>query len=299
MISRGGNILHTWQSGAKNGISFAELVERPPEMGGGRLAIIGFNSRAKTQYAGALCAFDVGGDLDRPAWSGHIETQEILPELLARDFTGEQFSASRAIVADVFPDRPGEEVVVAHMHGPYSACVIRIYDLNGETLFQAWQDGGVNSSYWMSDAELLVFSGLDARAYWDERGHPEVLEAHPVVVFAVRPELGYTGTQWLNEGNDKTVRWYKCILPPESSDDFREGKLFPPAASEEPGRNVRLTLMFAEAENAIMSWLIDENGVEQRDMRVINDPYKRAGDTLPPPDRFYLGELPPIVSPPE
>ena len=298
LLSAIGGVLHTWESDAEGGIAFAKLVERPAELGGSPLVLLGFGHDRANPLSGSWCAFDVDGDFTTPVWSRRVQTEDLLPELLDRDFTGEQFSVQWCMMADIFPERSGDEIVVTYKHGPYSAGVIRIYDLTGELLFQLWQDGGVSSSpYWMSDAELLVFSCLDARAYWDERGFPEVQEAHPMVVFGVKPRAGHIAREWMTTTGqaDEIVPWYKCILPPESSDDFSGGRLVPPAASEEPGRNVRLTLMFAEAENAIMSWLIDENGVEQREMRVINDPYKRAGDTLPPPEKFYLGDLPPIV----
>ncbi len=301
LVSVAGETLHRWRSEAKGGIAFAELIERPPELGGGTLAIIAYTQNDRSVLQGSLSAFHIQGDLDEPVWSNRVETEDILPELITREFTGQQFGVRHSKPVDIFSEYPGQEIVVAFMHGPYSASVIRIYDLRGELLFQLWQDGGTNSSYWMSDAEVLVFSALDARAYWDERGFPEVLAAHPMVVFGVKPRAGHIAHEWLaTTGTDnEIVPWYKCILPPEASDFFGSRKLLRPISSDEPGRHVRLDLQSRDVSNAAISWLIDENGVEQRDMRVINDAYKRAGDTLPPLEKFYLGDLPPIIPSPE
>ena len=297
LVSIAGATLHKWETDAKGGIAFAELVGRPPETGGGKLAIIGFTQAFdESALQGSLTAFDIQGELDEPVWSRRIETKDILAELLARKFTGQEFGVHFSKSVDVFPEYPGPEIVVAFKHGPYSAGVIRIYDLEGELLFQLWQDGGVNSSYWMSDAKLLVFSGLDARAYWDERGFPEVQAAHPSVVFGVKPRAGYIAHEWIapTGPDDEIVSWYKCILPPEASDFFGLRILSRPLASDDPGRHVRLHLPIREMDGAGINWLIDEHGKEVPDVRVLTDRYKRSMDQLPPPKKFYLGDLPPI-----
>ncbi len=297
LVSAAGETLHTWRSEAERGITSAELVKRPAESGGGKLAIIGFAENDSSAWQGSLSAFNIQGDLDQPVWSKRVETEDILPELIAHKYTGQQFGVYFSKSVDIFPEYPGQEIVVSFKHSPKSPTVIRIYDLQGELLFQLWQDGGVSSSYWMSDAELLVFSALDAQVYWDERGFPEVQASHPLVVLGVKPRAGYIAHDWIaNMGPDnEIVPWYNCILPPEASDLFSERILRHPLSSEEPGRHVRLHLRLSEMYSAGMSWLIDEHGKEVPDARVLSDPYKRSMDTLPPPKKFYLGDLPPII----
>ncbi len=136
LVSVAGDTLHTWRSETDNGIRFAELVERPPELGGGKLALLGYTQNDRSALQSSLTAFNIQGDLDEPVWSKRVETEDILPELLARDFTGQQFGAQFSKLVDVFPEYPGPEIVVVFKHGPYSAGVIRIYDLTGELLFQ-------------------------------------------------------------------------------------------------------------------------------------------------------------------
>ena len=172
--SQDGDTLHTWRSQAEGGITSAELVNRPAGSGGSKLVILGFTEKDRSALQGSLSAFDIHGDMDEPIWSRRVETKDLLPELLDNDYTGQQFSANLVEAVDIFTEYPGSEIVVTFTHSPKSPTVIRIYDLKGELMFQLWQDGGVGSSYWMSDAELLVFTALDAQVYWDERGfrHP-------------------------------------------------------------------------------------------------------------------------------
>jgi len=157
----------------------------------------------------------------------------------------------------------------------------------------------------MSDAELLVFTCLDATAYWDERNHTEVKEAYPRIVFAVHPEPGHLGRRWINDSSSDEkglVRWWRCILPPAASDVFPHLELISPLPGEDRGRFVRLRLQIdgpdAPDMPQDMSWLIDETGVEVRSGRVLADSYKRANAAgqAPDPNIVYLGDLPPIVS---
>ena len=145
---------------------------------------------------------------------------------------------------------------------------------------------------------MLVFTALDAQVYWDERGFPEIQAPHPLVIFGVKPQAGHIAHDWIvNMGPDnEIVPWYKCILPPEASDLIGSRILYRPNPSEDPGRHVRLSLPLREMDGAHMSWLIDEYGNQDPDYRELTDRYKRSRDRLPPPKKFYLGELPPIIS---
>ena len=119
-----------------------------------------------------------------------------------------------------------------------------------------------------------------------------------MVVFGVKPLVGHIGHKWIATSGpaDEIVPWYKCILPPETSDLFGQRRLLRPVPSDVPGRHVRLDLPMIGMDGSGISWLIDEHGNEVPDARVVADAYKRNLDTLPPPKRFYLGDLPPVIS---
>ena len=69
------------------------------------------------------------------------------------------------------------------------------------------------SMHWMSEANLLVFSGDNAEVYWEARGHPGLKATYPYVVFAISPTLGLISTEYLrtdgkNEEGGPVPVWY-------------------------------------------------------------------------------------------
>ena len=302
-----GGVLNAWRAEHPSEITFAELVDRSPELGGGRLVVLGFNQAQTSPFAGSLCAFDTEGDYKTPLWVRRIGTEEILPPLRqAGGHVGVQFGPNWGKLLDVFPERPGREIVVSFQHTPYSACVIRIYDLTGTLLYQVWQDGGVGPCYWMSDAELLVFVGLNGEAPWDRRGYPETREIDPRVVFAVRPRLNFIAQDWLRPapgGDPLNPVWYRCLLPPDAVDHIDGWTVKASLPPHDPGCSVCLSLVVSKDIEAGVSWTINAAGEEVISSRVVSDEYNRnqklpEGDPkrLPAPSYFKIGDLPPIVS---
>ena len=223
--------------------------------------MLGFSGAYENPYPNALCAFDVGRDLDNPTWSDRIEARDLLPSIIERDRVGQSFNVSWAAVADVFPERPGREIV-AVFGCVYSQRVIRIYDLSGAVLYQFWHDGSLTQCYWMSKARLLVFVGLNSEAYWEQRGEEHVGRHYPIVVFAVRPTLGFIADEYLpstpGEGPSSPV-WYKCVLPPRQSGELDWWALGRPIGGD-AGRSAHFALTVSRAQGASVGWNIDEFG---------------------------------------
>jgi len=173
LMTLGGNNPHTWTSEVQNGIAFAELVERPAEFGGGKLALIGYHPNHTGPFRKALCAYEVKGDLDKPIWHYRVATKDLpLPLQDSRQFVGEQFTINICQIENVFPDHehPGDEIV-AVFGSIKSQRLIRIYDMSGSLLYQVWHDGAVGRPKWMSDARLLVFTGDNHQNAYDEQGN--------------------------------------------------------------------------------------------------------------------------------
>ncbi|MCZ6735837.1 MAG: hypothetical protein O7C65_08615, partial [Planctomycetota bacterium] len=304
LMSLGNNIIHTWRTESERGISFAQLVQRPPELGGRRLAIIGFSQRYTAAVSGSLCAYPANGDRTTPIWVRRIAENDLPTAAKDHGYKADAFSVKWCDVQDVFPGpkHPGLEVIADYQHGPGSACAVRIYDLNGELLYQIWHDGSLGRGYWMSEPGLLVLCGLNSEAYWAERGHPEVKEAHPIVLFALRPQLGHIATRMTTPslgGNTATLAWYKCLMPPRSSDLFRNGEVTAPLPRHDPAYLVRFGATLATNPPAgRLSWVLEQTGAEVPGTRQTTDPWKLDPEA-PDPDIFYLGDLPPIISTPE
>ncbi len=308
LLSYSGRSLREWGGGAKS-IRFAKLVGRPVELGGGRLALLGFSfdPLRRNRFSGSLCAFDADGDLEEPVWQRHVEPGTPLPDPFGRGHVAEEFGVGRCWLFDVFPNQPGLEIVVIHPHAVRSQSFIRIYDLRGKLLYQVWHDGTAQSCYWMSDAELLVFAGSDATVNWGSGGKPLTTGADPLVVFAVRPSLGHIVQDYAHRfrGNDDTsLAWCKYLHLRDRSVDIEDGYgllLGPVYGTPDIGRHVRVNLLFtSEDPGATVSWDLDEFGVEAPEPRVVGDAYQRNQllpdddpEKLPDPDGFHLGERSP------
>ena len=300
LLSVTGNELYVWVVEPPGKIKSAELVGRPREYGGGKLAVLGFRGRNRYAAPGALCAFDTKGDLSTPVWANRVEGAEVPASAPEREYHDDSFCPEILTIADIFPEHPGREIVAVHTYLPHSQCAVRVYGVEGATLYQVWQDGGVapRGTYWMPHPGLLVFSGLHGTALWSERGYPEVDYPYPQVIFSVRPEMNAVGTEFLGTtpgtGPLKPV-WHRCLLPPDLAGTVHLRLDFPVAAYD-PARYVRLFLNTGTGRrDKGFSWTLDEHGEIVSDAQVVDD-YCKGDKALPDPGLFRLGPLPPIVS---
>ena len=302
LVSIAGATLHKWETDAKDGIAFAELVERPAEHGGGHLALIGFSSAYENSYPGQLCAFDMSNDRDLPIWTARITDDDLLPEHIEHGYKSEGVGVIWCDVQDVFADRdhPGSEVIVCYQHGPGSACAVRIYDLSGELLYQIWHDGALSRGYWMTGPGRLVLQGTNSESPWSARGYDDV-QGFPLVVLAVEPKIGHiaeASTTTTPGGDTETLAWYKCLWPPPPSADVFGSDPLPltaPYPGEDPARFVRFNITLTANPRARLSWLLDQAGTAVPGTRATTDGWK-LDTTAPDPDIFSLADLPPIVS---
>jgi predicted Ser/Thr protein kinase len=299
--SEGGRTLHLWDAGTKNGIIDAKLLRRDAAFGGGRLVLVAFSeeheaglSSYPAAWAGLLCAFDASRPAE-PLWTNHVA---LLPELrYAAPISGglDEFRPGLLGIADVFPERPGQEIILVSYHRPYSPTAIQVLDQSGELLYEAWHDGYLHSMHWMPGARLLVLAGSDADGRWDERGEPARTHTYPQVVMAIRPRLGESGLLFSAHPRSGAVRpaWYHALLPGELTDHLREPlRVGGPYVGSRTGRLVQVTASAAgelHGEIPQVHWIFDEAGgvVET----VVSTPWKRAAG-LPRAESLYFG-LPP------
>jgi hypothetical protein len=266
LYSRMDSELFTWSTHDEGTICLAELAERPDGWGGGKVVVLGFSWEADPPHRGRLCIFDAGGPYDRPLHSLTVEQSELdaLPEDFwprpshepRRPYRSEGFSVKTGALIDVFTDHehPGPEIIAYHEHCPGSQGVLRIYNLRGEVLFQAWQDGGIYNVYWLAEAGLLVCSAFKGDQDRSEHGRP-IRGNHPVVLFAIRPVAGETRNGWIHpfapgdrprfkgdtwKGEWYRPAWYKLPCPLEWADVSASGlRLYRPnLPGFSPGRFV-------------------------------------------------------------
>jgi hypothetical protein len=300
LLSSAGKVLHRWTVERPDSIPFAALVERPPELGGGRLAVVAFSEALSHTRPRSLRAFEAS-DLEKPLWEGRVSSDAPLPDPHERGYTGEVFRIHMVELADVFEGIPGEEIIVGYVASHRSQSIIRIYDLRGRVVYQFWHDGNPSHCRWLAEARLLVFLARNAEVPGERRGLRMGQNVHPIVLFAVRPIVGDVHEAFLKpsprDGMPSAV-WYRCLYPT----DVVPAPVMLQGVTRARGRaGVRLRIR-VHHEIGGLSWVTDEHGREIPGTRVIADRYKRnlrghpKGDSqrLPDPNDFHLGPLPPI-----
>lgn len=211
LISFGGRPIHSWSTNRGNNICLASLAERPEEWGGGRVVVLGFAAADDLPYSRLLCAFDENGPYDVPLWERTVDQDYIdrMPDGAwprpanepDRQYTSHGFSLTNVWLADVFPgdEHPGIEIIAFHMHNPGSQGALRIYNLNGDVLFHAWQDGGVAGFHHFKASGTLAFIANKGDKDADEyQARDEMDRNHPTVVFGIRPEAGTISNGWIH-----------------------------------------------------------------------------------------------------
>jgi hypothetical protein len=286
----------------KDGITTAQLVRGSAGADVPDIALIGFAAKDSGPQRGSLCAFPIRGDYDQPLWIARITNADIRTTPFSADYKEAEFSIGCARALDIFPDRPGTEIVAIHAHGPYSARVLRIYDLNGDLLYQLWHDGDLHPPLWMPGRRMLLLGGRNQRARWHERGQGEY-RSYPLILFAVRPAVGRISNSWVSPtatGADETLVWYQCFLPAAGSDRFQDPSLLPPMPGDDPAGVLRFRLRLGRNPQATVSWLVDDRGNIMPETWIADDTYnpERAQDNpAPDPAIFRLGSLPAIALP--
>jgi hypothetical protein len=273
-------------------------VERPDEFGGGRLEIVSMASGLGPGLDGNLCAFCIGA-LDEPEWVARIsdeppERNELLSGPLSGSYTIEVY-----YTRDVFPQSPGDEIICLYHDWTWSASVLRIYDLRGKVLFEAWHNGWLHSAEWFPALGVLVASGVNSDAMRYQRGEHGG-ESYPLVVFAIKPELGKTG-RWITtpaRSGGIDPLWYKCLLPSSATNPLHDPHLDISADPEHAGTiRAYCNGIINEVRTAVVG--LDINTEGEVVGRMVWDQYRqlRGGseEAMPDPDELRLGDLPPIV----
>jgi len=199
IVSVAGKTIKTWVSQELGTFHNAEILDCPAEYEGGKLLLIGVNKSGLSELEGGLNVFRLNGPISEPWWRDEISDSEIPKSIFDEGYRGEQFNSRFADVFEIFSENPGKEIVVIGQHGPGSQCCIRIYSLDGQLLCQYWHDGNIHEIHWIEEEQLLVFGGFNGEVYWDQRGHPEIDYAHPLIIFALKPEMNFLDEEWIHD----------------------------------------------------------------------------------------------------
>ncbi len=226
LVAFDGNILQSWDGQAQASVRIADLVNRPAELGGARLAVVGFSQEASSRFPAPLCAYDAGSRSETPVWKAGIQAEE-MPIGLRREYQPADFGVWLGQVADVFhnPRLPGDELIVVHKLSVFTHSAIRVYDLMGNMRYQVWVDAQIDNLCWLDRPGILVVAGINGEASWERRGRFGAAHDDPPVVFAIRPRLDFKTTDYLAQEQEEQLAadqdlrplWYHCVLPPDSA----------------------------------------------------------------------------------
>jgi hypothetical protein len=301
--TRTGLTCHAW-SAARAQHCVRELIDRPADQGGGKLALIAFGYSAGPGPERCVAAFDVTSHYERPIWTARLEPSDLPPPLRPEEIA--DFMPAHLLSADVFPDRqPGEagpstsgpEIVVEFSH-LLSRRALRIYNLRGELLYSVWHDGDLIPELWLPQPRLLLCRGTNGDRYWPDRGCPEAKAMpSPLTVVALRPQLDLVSRDWLPfkpETGSPHLIWYKCLMPPELvTPDITVRVSTPLGRFVDSPQHATISLYNTASREAAF-WVIDQFGQEEPNTRDANDVLKLSGGTEL--RTLHLQDLPPRVT---
>lgn len=298
LLSFSGRVLRTWP--VMQGAPLAQLIKRPTEHGVEQVAVIGQRLRATVNNSGGqLCVYGLSDPNSAPIWTAEVQDGALPADLLSRGFTGRQFEFMAGLVADIFPDWAGEEIVAIFAQS-HSQRLIRIYNLDKKVLYQVWHDGGLIQPYWMAGARLLVLAGTHDRGNWDA-GRVQSTQTGPWTVFALQPRAGDVSHEYVEDhiADQKLgVAWYLRVNLGEALHATgATPHLDAPSAPHDPSHAVMYYVEFPTVPGAACAWVLDERGVVVEGPSA-TDPYEwnqnqhQAGDPQRLPDVQQVGFLP-------
>ncbi len=183
---------------------------------------------------------------------------------------GETYGLGPWTHADVFPQNPGEELIIAHTQ-PNHPSKIRIYSLDGEVLFEAWHFGSVVNFAWAPRVKLLAIAACDG-AHPLAGTDPDGMWPH--ALSAISPAY-LASWGWINGPDadpNAAVLWYKHIVP------------YDLAALITPKPQVRLNMPEDAAFEVALRLRSDQRAQAHWQLT-------RSGDILPPSPNSSPGDL--------
>jgi serine/threonine protein kinase len=308
LLARTGKVLHEWPQDAPVGDRRvgAGLLARPSDAPDDKwLAFVGFYSNG--DVPGRVCAYDIAMDFDKVVWSAEIEPADLPDDLRATPRPNRTCNPQLLAVADIFPTRPGKEILATFVYLGFSQRAICIYGFDGKLLFRIWQDGGVSAVRWLDDAALLICVGADedVKAKSIESG----LGPHCVyqtAIWSLRPELGMIARDYMQtplRAGIPVAVWYRYLGPPQqpTADQGLEFSthLYPRRQNHEPASAIEVCVdnfrWKGVRTTGGFGFLVDAHGNEIEGSRVLSDDYRSAlkAGLVPPDTEFVLHDEPP------
>lgn len=294
-------------------VDAAVIIRAKDTAGRGDLLLLAVNDSpdVRTEDRRCLLLYRLDDDLDR-AWRKASVTDAERPPYPGgwpSDLTMADAYVEWAVAEDVFPDRPGVEIIASHEHSR-GATAVRVYDLDLNVLFEFWHVGALDFPVWVPERRLLVLSGWNTEVHWIDRGVETRRSTHPPVVLGVtihEIQSRREQRQWLRTSatwGTLAPRWYWTIGPYMLNDLFTGVVLAAPVPESPDGAVATLTvhLLYRRDDKALepdcsLSLSVDEEGRLVEGGRKTGSNWAQQkptlGDLLPAVEDFELMPLPP------
>jgi len=231
LISRSGNVLHTWRAQNLSNIHGGWLIDADDHGIEHDLVVLGFTRANQSPFDRKLIAFRAD-DPETIQWSIDDSPSEFDPPPRISLWETNPYRVEWLSRADVFDDPPGDELIAVHRNADYSPVSIRIYDMRGNVLYEAWHDGELSGLHWIEDQRRLICIGVNSECGLSERGEGLpytniASQSHPLVVFALDINEKTRHRKWVSPRTlpvTMPAAWYKCVLPIEEYDRIFNGR---------------------------------------------------------------------------
>ncbi len=179
----------------------AQRIDLPPAFGGGWL--VGLLAPREWSTSTVFSLIDPG-EPDRAFWNA--PGPGVFPPLAFPSYKTPEDRAAHGyydrqfITADVFPEHPGDEIVLLTRGTPDFPGCVRVFGLDTQELFRVWTLGH-SSVVWLGGEGVLAIAGPIHRLFtpaWTELDarNGVVPPVYPEGVMIVRPVLGRIDTRW-------------------------------------------------------------------------------------------------------
>lgn len=225
--SRAGLIVATRPSSKTWDPVGAVRVERPSRW------IVVTSEYAPSLQRARVCAFSPN-NLNDPLWTLDLSQPGLLTpphESFRTPQPGDYWGVSPpSMSADVFPDIPGDEIILRITHTPSFASAIAILDASdGHLVHIAWHTGHVSDVAWCPAERVLVATGVNNRLPWADLGAPPTTNPaiHPAVIFVYAPTEERWDDVWLASPTDSphSTEWYAACNDPVVTKRFTHMRL--------------------------------------------------------------------------
>jgi len=296
LLSLNKDLLKVWKAGPNGAVYTVPLFKQDPAFGGKTIALLG-NSVDSQTWPGRLCAIDVNGNWDKPIWSVGIEADDLPSRLKGRPGIVTAFGADNLMLADVFPQSPGEEILCIYSHS-LSNRTLCIYDAGGTLLYRVWQDGVIRFMNWLEGPKILVLCGgnewlKDGGVDGSAIAVPGATFAN--VIFAIRPQFGFKSLDYLRTQPGKDALdpvWYKYLVPLATPYLPLYSNVSRPTAAynSKTDTDVQIILLSPDFKEqlGVINLTIDERGDEIEHSRILGDAYRRNASRLPKQETVRL-----------